>query len=298
MIAERQDEAVGVDTGFEPRMMGALRMAPACRLLVAAVVMLAVLAACDLPGSDGADGAPQAAEAPASGAPAPVATAQPAVVATATPARPVAQALPTATPVTAVAVVETRAPRAPVRTPTPAETATPSPSPTPTRSIRREVRRPRRAQSTDSRGFRAANADAGWDSADAGDAGRRVAGDRSGGIRQEFPEFPGVETQPVHVIPLGLPVVTGVYWWVVTDGPQPAKITSGGEVDNFFHFAAVYRRSEGGEWSEVDRLEIESAPQRTQVEVLTTGWEAPGGEPSAWIGGARRHRRARRERWT
>ena len=87
----------------------------------------------------------------------------------------------------------------------------------------------------------------------------------------------------MHVIPLGMPEVTGVYWWVVTDGPQPAKLTSGDEVDNFFHFAAVYGRSEGGEWSEVDRLEIESAPQRTQVELLTTGWEAPDGEPSAWI---------------
>ena len=131
MIAERQDEAVGVDTGFETPMMGALRMAWACRLLVAAAVMLAVAAACDSPGPDGADSAPRVTEAPASGA-ASVATAQPTVVATATPARPVAQALPTATPVATVAAVETRVPRAPVRTPTPAETAVPSPSPTPT----------------------------------------------------------------------------------------------------------------------------------------------------------------------
>ena len=153
----------------------------------------------------------------------------------------------------------------PSPTPTPAETAAPSPSPTPAAS---EQQTPTPA------GTAAPTLEA---------LAEELRGIVQEGIRQEFPEFPGVETQPVHVIPLGLPVVTGVYWWVVTDGPQPAKLTSGDEVDNFFHFAAVYRRSEGGEWSEVDRLEIESAPQRTQVEVLTTGWEAPGGEPSAWI---------------
>ena len=178
MIAERQDEAVGVDTGFEPPMMGALRMARACRLLVAAVVMLAVLAACDLPGPDGADSAPQAVtEAPASGAPAPVATAQPTVVATATPARPVAQALPTAT----AAAVETRVPRAPVRTPT--ETAVPGRDGGAESVAHADPGRDGSAEPvTDSRGFRAANADAGWDcGADAGGAGRRTTGDRAGG---------------------------------------------------------------------------------------------------------------------
>ena len=275
MIAERQDEAVGVDTGFEPRMMGALRMAWACRLLVAAAVMWAVAAACDSPGPDGADSAPRVTEAPASGAPAPVATTQPTVVATATPARPVAQAFPTAT----AAAVETRVPRALVRTPTPAETAVPSPSPTPTPAATAAPS----PSPTPAASEQQTPTPAGTAAPTLEALAEELRGIVQEEIRQEFPEFPGVETQPVHVIPLGLPVVTGVYWWVVTDGPQPAKLTSEGEVDNFFHFAAVYRRSEGGEWSEVDRLEIESAPQRTQVEVLTAGWEAPGGEPSAWI---------------
>ena len=102
-------------------------------------------------------------------------------------------------------------------------------------------------------------------------------------IRAEFPEFPGVEMQPVHVISLGLPEVTGMYWWVVTDGPQPAKVTSKDVVVNFFHYAAVYGRSKDGEWREVDRIVIESAPQRTKVEVLIPGWELSGGKPSAWI---------------
>ncbi len=102
-------------------------------------------------------------------------------------------------------------------------------------------------------------------------------------IREEFPEFPGAANQPVHVVPLGSPEVTGAYWWVITDGAQPFKVTLWDEVVNFFHFAAVYQRMPSGEWREVGRLEIESAPQRTQVEALTTGWEAPGGEPWAWL---------------
>ena len=268
-------------------MMGALRMAWACRLLVAAAVMLAVAAACDSPGPDGPDAAPRVTQAPASRAAAvevtpagrqePVATALPTVVAT-------------VTPVADVAAVETRAP---ALTPAPADTATPSPSPTPT-----AVSTPTPGPSpTPTPAETAAPSPSPIPAASeqqtptpAGTAAptlemlaEQLRGIVQEGIRQEFPEFPGVETQPVHVIPLGMPEVTGVYWWVVTDGPQPAKLTSGDEVDNFFHFAAVYKRSEGGEWSEVDRLEIESAPQRTQVELLTTGWEAPDGEPSAWI---------------
>ena len=62
----------------------------------------------------------------------------------------------------------------------------------------------------------------------------------------------------------------------------------------FFHFVAVFMRTEGGEWSEVDRLEIESAPQRTQVELLTTGWGGAGRRAVGLDCGARRHRSARR----
>ena len=240
-----------------------------------------VLAACDSPGPErrgcGADGLPTA---PASGA-APVATAQPTSRGDGNSRasrwrsplrsrrlrrrqrrsrraqRPVQRLTPTPS--------QTAAP-SPSPTPTPAETAAPSPSPTLAAS---EQQTPTPA------GTPAPTLDAHWPTS-CEESFRKA-------IRQEFPEFPGVETQPVHVIPLGLPEVTGVYWWVVTDGPQPAKITSGDEVDNFFHFVAVFMRTAGGDWSEVGRLEIESAPQRTQVEVLTTGWEAPGGEPSAWI---------------
>ena len=254
--------------------MEALRILRACGLLLVAAVMLAVLAACDSPGPDGADSAPRAIEVPASGA-APVATAQPTVVVTATLARPVAEALPTATAV----AVETRATPSPTPTPTPSQTAAPSPSPTPTPA---ETAAPSPSP-TPAASEQQTPTPAGTPAPTLDALADELRGIVQEGIRQEFPEFPGVETQPVYVILLGLPEVTGMYWWVITDGPQPAKITSGGEVDNFFHFVAVFMRTEGGEWSEVDRLEIESAPQRTHVEVLTTGWEGPGGEASAWI---------------
>ena len=160
--------------------MDALRTLRACGLLLVATVLLAVLAACDSPGPDGADAAPRAIEVPASGA-APVATAQPTVVVTATLARPVAEALPTATPVATVAAVETRAERpgsnayadpVPGRrrrvhrlTPTPAETAAPSPI-------------------AYSRGFRAANSHAGCDSG--ADARGALAEELRGIVQKEI----------------------------------------------------------------------------------------------------------------
>ena len=100
------------------------------------------------------------------------------------------------------------------------------------------------------------------------------------GIRDEFPR---AEAQPVHVFPLGLSDGTGEFWLAVTDGPQPAKITADDEVLNFFHFAAVYRLADGNEWIEVDRLEIELAPQRTLAGLTPTGWALPDGAPAAWI---------------
>lgn len=145
----------------------------------------------------------------------------------------------------------------PAPTPTPAATSAASPSPTPAVTARRA---PTLEELAD-----------------------ELRGIVQAEIREEFPEFPGAESQPVHVLPLELPDVTGAYWWAITDGPQPVKVIAGNEVVNFFHFVAVFMRSDDGEWREVDRLEIESAPQRTHVEVLTTGWEAPGGEALAWI---------------
>ena len=100
------------------------------------------------------------------------------------------------------------------------------------------------------------------------------------GIRDEFPD---AEAQPVHVFPLGLSDAAGEFWGAVTDGPQPGKITADDEVVNFWHFAAVYRLDEGNEWTEVDRLEIELAPQRTQVDLTPTGWALSDGAPAAWI---------------
>lgn len=99
-------------------------------------------------------------------------------------------------------------------------------------------------------------------------------------IRQEFPD---AEAQPVHVFRLVLADAAGEFWGAVTDGPQPARITSDDEVVNFWHFAAVYRLDEADEWIEVDRLEIELAPQRTQVDLAPTGWTLPDGAPAAWI---------------
>lgn len=100
------------------------------------------------------------------------------------------------------------------------------------------------------------------------------------GIREEFPD---ADPQPVHVFPLVLSGAAGDFWGAVTDGPQPARITADDEVVNFWHFAAVYRLGEDSEWIEVDRLEIELAPQRTQVDLTLTGWVPADGTPAAWI---------------
>ncbi len=96
-------------------------------------------------------------------------------------------------------------------------------------------------------------------------------------------DFPSADAQPVHVIPLNISDSMGEYWVVVTNGPQPWRITSSDEVINFFHFVAAFRLASEGEWSEIDRLEIESAPQRTHPELLQTGWRTSGGIPTAWI---------------
>lgn len=100
------------------------------------------------------------------------------------------------------------------------------------------------------------------------------------GIREEFPD---ADAQPVHVFPLVLAGAAGEFWGAVTDGPQPVKITADDEVVNFFHFAAVFRHSAEDQWIEVDRLEIELAPQRTQLDLTPTGWALADGTPAAWI---------------
>ena len=100
------------------------------------------------------------------------------------------------------------------------------------------------------------------------------------GIREEFPD---ADAQPVHVFPLVLANAAGDIWGAVTDGPQPARLTSDDEVVNFFHFIAAYRLTAGNQWIEFDRLEIELAPQRTQVDLSPTGWTLADGTPAAWI---------------
>ncbi len=99
-------------------------------------------------------------------------------------------------------------------------------------------------------------------------------------IRREFPD---AEAQPVHVFPLRLSGAAGEFWGAVTDGPQPARLTTEHVIVNFFHFAAVYRLDATNAWIEIDRLEIELAPQRTQVDLTPTGWALADGAPAAWI---------------
>lgn len=258
MRAALKEINVDVDPDAGPREPRRLRAARACGLLTVAAALSGVLTACDVPGPESADVAPRAAV-------------EPRVAATAAPTRPAAQAPAAATPRATVVAVATRTTRPPARTPTAG--ATPAPSPSPTRTAAVTV--PPSPSPTAAVAARQAPT--------LDELAAELREIVQEGIWQEFPEFPGAESQPVHVLPLGLPEVTGAYWSVVTDGPQPFKTNSRGEAINFFHFAAAYERSEDGEWHEVDRLEIESAPQRTQAEVLTTGWEVPGGEPAAWI---------------
>ena len=52
-------------------------------------------------------------------------------------------------------------------------------------------------------------------------------------------------------------------WLAITTGPQPSYLDTDGEVVNFFHFAAVYRRGADGAWDDpTAKLTIDSAPQR------------------------------------
>ena len=102
-------------------------------------------------------------------------------------------------------------------------------------------------------------------------------------ILREFPDFRSTDAQPVHVFPLSLSGSMREYWIAVTDGPQPARVTSADEVINFFHIVVAFRLAHEGEWIEIDRLEIESLTQRTRPELLLTGWQNSSGSPIGWI---------------
>ena len=76
---------------------------------------------------------------------------------------------------------------------------------------------------------------------------------------------PGAELE-VHAVPLGLRDNSGEFWAGVTTGAQPFYIDDDGNAVNFFHVVSVHRLNDDGSWSaEIDRLEIETAPQRTEV---------------------------------
>ena len=94
-------------------------------------------------------------------------------------------------------------------------------------------------------------------------------------ITEEF----GEHLLEARALDLGLSDDDGSYWAVVTDGPQPVYENDGGEIINFFHIVAVYRLNTDRSWSsEIARVEIDTAPQRTgDTELVSV---APG---SAWI---------------
>ena len=96
-------------------------------------------------------------------------------------------------------------------------------------------------------------------------------------ITEEF----GDSELTARALDLGLRDADGSYWAVVTNGPQPFYVNDDGDPINFFHTVAVYRLSSDGTWSEeIDRIEIDTAPQRTEQVELVTIDAVPG---SAWV---------------
>ena len=101
-------------------------------------------------------------------------------------------------------------------------------------------------------------------------------------VIEEFGE--GAEDLTAHAFPLGLRDGEGALWAVVTNGPQPFLREGDGNVINFFHFVALYRRNADASWSEeLSQITLETAPQRTHlVEVLDPGPRRAAG-PGALI---------------
>ncbi|MCY3913283.1 MAG: polysaccharide deacetylase family protein [Chloroflexi bacterium] len=188
-----------------------------------------------------------------------------------------AEPAPTLTPtLAATAAVPTETPAPPRISPTPSPDPTPtppSPTPEPTTAVHLYI-------PTAGVDDAAPTAAATGEPSVADQTAERLRRFVQEGIREEFPD---ADPQPVHVFPLVLAGASGDFWVAVTDGPQPARITADDEVVNFWHFAAVYRLSAEDHWIEVDRLEVELAPQRTQVDLAPTGWALADGAPAAWI---------------
>lgn len=184
--------------------------------------------------------------------------------------------LPTPVPVATAAAVQTQTAAPPSISPTPSPDPTPTPpSPTPEPTTAVHLYLPTSGVDDPTPTAAATVAPTVADQ-----TAERLRQFVQEGIREEFPD---ADAQPVHVFRLVLAGGAGEFWGAVTDGPQPARITANDEVVNFFHFAAVYRLAAENEWIEVDRLEIELAPQRTQVDLTPTGWTLADGAPAAWI---------------
>ena len=90
-------------------------------------------------------------------------------------------------------------------------------------------------------------------------------------VIEEFGE--GAEALTAHAFPLEISDERGNLWAVVTNGPQPLYEDDDGDVINFFHFVALYRRNANATWSEaLSEVTLETAPQRTRtVEVIDPG---------------------------
>lgn len=90
-------------------------------------------------------------------------------------------------------------------------------------------------------------------------------------VLEEFGE--DAEALTAHAFPLGVRDDEGALWAVVTNGPQPYYQGADGNGVNFFHFVALYRRTNDASWSDVlSQVTLETAPQRTHtVEVLDPG---------------------------
>ena len=89
-------------------------------------------------------------------------------------------------------------------------------------------------------------------------------------VREEFGE--SADALTAHAFPLGTGDAGRALWAVVTNGPQPFYVDDEGDAVNFFHFVALYRRNADATWSEtLYQVTLETAPQRTEVDVHDTG---------------------------
>ncbi len=157
----------------------------------------------------------------------------------------------------------------PLSTPTPEETATSTPA-TPTTAAATETPAPSPTTATASP--EPATATPPPPDADLDEAALAAELEELvlASIRDEFGE--AAEALTAHAFPVGERDEEGALWAVVSNGAQPVYVDDDGNVINFFHFVALYRRNNDATWSEtLDALTLETAPQRVDVEVHDTG---------------------------